>query len=235
MDYLAYEIVERLKDKEPVVRQILKEQNDIDYLMDMHQEYYTNENKRENSLVYKLQNQYLSDIETQRIISNIPLCPGNIIELDTNEHQMLQLSPVMYLISVNWATTNQNIIKEYFHRWVPIVPYNENLYVAMYSPNTSKIQENKTIHQKQFINVYNHRYIFNYKYDYLLNILPRTNFHLTYNGQLYKLERDNNTDPNVFNATGYKVLSKLVKDFTNVSTNMLPIEKLHTDVIPSLK
>lgn len=56
MDYLAYDIVERLKDKEPVVRQILKEQNDIDYLMDMHQEYYTNENKRENSLVYKLQN-----------------------------------------------------------------------------------------------------------------------------------------------------------------------------------
>lgn len=31
-----YEIVERLKDKEPVIRQILKEQNDIDYLMDMH-------------------------------------------------------------------------------------------------------------------------------------------------------------------------------------------------------
>lgn len=36
MDYLAYDIVEKLKDKEPVVRQILKEQNDIDYLMDMH-------------------------------------------------------------------------------------------------------------------------------------------------------------------------------------------------------
>ena len=35
-DYMMYEIVERLKDKEPVIRQILKEQNDIDYLMDMH-------------------------------------------------------------------------------------------------------------------------------------------------------------------------------------------------------
>lgn len=95
---------------------------------------------------------------------------------------MLQLSPVMYLISVNWATTNQNIIKEYFHRWVPIVPYNANLYVAMYSPNTSKIQENKTIHQKQFLNVYNHRYVHNYKYAHIIKQLPRIKVYLTYNG-----------------------------------------------------
>lgn len=47
----------------------------------------------------------------------------------------------MYLVSVNWGTTNQNTVKEYFNRWVPIVPYNANLYVAMYSPNTFKIQE----------------------------------------------------------------------------------------------
>ena len=52
---------------------------------------------------------------------------------------------------------------------------------------------------------------------------------------MYKLERDNNTDPNVFNPTGYKVLSKLVKDFTNISTNMIPVEKLHTEVILPLK
>ena len=29
-------IIENLKDKEPIIRQILKEQNDTDYLMDMH-------------------------------------------------------------------------------------------------------------------------------------------------------------------------------------------------------
>ncbi len=36
MEYIKYSIIENLKDKEPVVRQILKEQNDTDYLMDMH-------------------------------------------------------------------------------------------------------------------------------------------------------------------------------------------------------
>ena len=33
----------------------------------------------------------------------------------------------------------------------------------------------------------------------------------------------------------YKVLSKLVKDFTNISTSMLSVEKFHTNVIGGMK
>ena len=85
------------------------------------------------------------------------------------------------------------------------------------------------------MNVYNHRYVHNYKYASLLKTLPRSVIYLTYNGQLYKLERNDDTDPNAPTESGFKVLSKLVKDFTNIGGKMISVEEFYENVIKSLK
>lgn len=39
-------------------------------------------------------------------MTNIPLCPGSIILLDSDQYQIYKLSPVLYLVNINYANTN---------------------------------------------------------------------------------------------------------------------------------